>query len=107
MAVSPIRIGNQTSKEVAYALPFSFALRHGFDAFEWFSDRGRGGWSESDMDAAARRLLRYQCEEVGLLCSVHAPYAADPVTPEGEVAILRSIDFGGDVGASVVNLHLF
>src|SRR5437764_1829911 len=102
-----IRIGNQTSKEVPYREPFEFALRHGFDAFEWFSDRGRGGWSESDMDAAARRHLRRTVEEHGMLCSVHAPYAADPVSQDGERAILRSIAFAGDISAGVVNLHLF
>src|SRR5947209_5593091 len=107
MIPSRIRVGNQTSKEAPYADTFHFALRHRFDAFEWFSDRGRGGWCEYDMDADARRQLRRQCEEAGLLCSVHAPYAADPVSPEGEAAILRSIDFAGDVGAGVVNLHLF
>jgi sugar phosphate isomerase/epimerase len=107
MELPCIRIGNQTSKEVPWADPFQFALRRGFDAFEWFSDRGRDGWSEADMDAAARVQLRRQCEEAGLLCSVHAPYAADPVTQEGEAAILRSIEFAGTIGGGVVNLHLF
>ena len=102
-----IRVGNQTSKEVPYAEPFEFALRHGFDAFEWFSDRGRGGWCEHDMDADARLRLRERCTKADLLCSVHAAYAADPTTAEGEAAIRRSIDFAGDVRAGVVNLHLF
>jgi sugar phosphate isomerase/epimerase len=103
----PFRIGNQTSKEVPYSLPYEFALRHGFDAFEWFSDKGQPGWSEDDMDAAARRRLRQSAEYAGLLFSVHAPYWADPVTPEGAAAIRKSVAFGGDVGAGVVNLHLF
>jgi sugar phosphate isomerase/epimerase len=102
-----IRIGNQTNKDVSYREPFGFALNAGFDAFEWFSDRGRNGWSEFDMDAAARRQLRRTIEEHGLVCSVHAPFAADPVTPDGESAILRSIAFAGDVGAGVVNVHFF
>jgi sugar phosphate isomerase/epimerase len=103
----PFRIGNQTSKEVPSSLPYEFALRHGFDAFEWFSDKGQAGWSEDDMDAAARRRLRQAAEYAGLLFSVHAPYWADPVTPEGASAIRKSVAFGGDVGAGVVNLHLF
>src|SRR5581483_9307670 len=48
MTPDRIRIGNQTSKEVPAADPFGFALRNRFDAFEWFSDRGRGGWCEYD-----------------------------------------------------------
>src|SRR5262249_44665364 len=101
------RIGNQTSKSVPYRLPYDFALAHGFDAFEWFSDKGRGGWSEDDMGAAARRELRRQAEAGGLLFSVHAPYWADPATAAGADAIRRSITFAGDVAAGVVNLHLF
>src|SRR5271166_1789432 len=58
MATSSIRIGNQTSSQVPARLPFDFALRNGFDAFEWFSDKGRAGWCEADMDAEMRRELR-------------------------------------------------
>ena len=39
------------------------------------------------MDATARRHLRRTVEEHGMLCSVHAPYAADPVSQDGERAI--------------------
>ena len=41
-------IGNQTNCHVPARLPYEFALRHGFDAFEWFSDKGRAGWCEDD-----------------------------------------------------------
>src|SRR6516165_1449482 len=51
MEAPRIRIGNQTSCQVPSRVPYEFALRHGFDAFEWFSDRGRYGWCEADMDA--------------------------------------------------------
>jgi sugar phosphate isomerase/epimerase len=102
-----IRIGNQTNCHVPARLPYEFALRSGFDAFEWFSDPGRAGWSEGDMNAAARRELRREAAERDLLFSVHAPYAADPVQPAGAEAIRRSIDFAGDVAAGVVNIHLF
>ena len=107
MSTLPFRIGNQTSKSVSHRLPYELALRHGFDAFEWFSDKGREGWCEQDMDAAARRELRQAAGRHGLLFSVHAPYWADPATHEGAGAIRRSIEFAGDVGAGVVNLHLF
>ena len=58
MEAPRIRIGNQTSCQVPSRVPYEFALRHGFDAFEWFSDRGRFGWCEADMDAGERRALR-------------------------------------------------
>jgi sugar phosphate isomerase/epimerase len=41
-----------------------------------------------------------------VLFTVHAPHAADPAVREGGDAVRRSIRFAGDVGASVVNLHL-
>jgi sugar phosphate isomerase/epimerase len=102
-----IRIGNQTSCHARAELPFEFALRHGFDAFEWFSDKGQGGWGEDDVSAAERERLRRTSQERGILFSVHAPHAADPTTRAGTAAIRRSIRFAGDVGAGVVNLHLF
>jgi sugar phosphate isomerase/epimerase len=107
MVASSIRIGNQTSRQVPSRLPFEFALRHGFDAFEWFSDQGRAGWCEAEMDTATRRGLREEAAEHGVLFSVHAPFAANPVRPEGAAAIRRSIDFAGDVAARMVNIHLF
>ena len=108
MEAPSVRIGNQTSCSVPSRLPYEFALRHGFDAFEWFSDRGpSGGWREADMDAGQRRGLREEAAERGVRFSVHAPHAANPVHPEGAAEIRRSIDFAGDVAAGVVNIHLF
>jgi sugar phosphate isomerase/epimerase len=101
------RIGNQTNCDVPARLPYEFALRHHFDAFEWFSDKGRAGWREEDMGAADRRELRRAADDAGLRFSVHAPFAADPVDAAGTAAIRRSIDFAADVGAPLVNLHLF
>src|SRR4029079_6599571 len=98
MDSSRIRIGNQTNCPVPPRLPYEFALLHGFDAFEWFSDKGRSGWCEVDMSSAERAQLRHESPARGILFSVHAPYAADPVTPAGAEAIRRSIQFGGDVG---------
>jgi hypothetical protein len=48
-------VGNQTSSDVPTWLPFEFALRQGFDAFEWFSDRGRACWCEAETGASAIR----------------------------------------------------
>jgi sugar phosphate isomerase/epimerase len=101
------RVGNQTNCHVAARLPFEFALRQGFDAFEWFSDRGQSGWCEDGTSAAERGELLRSAREHGILFSVHAPHAADPTTRGGAEAIRKSIRFGGDVRAGLVNLHLF
>jgi sugar phosphate isomerase/epimerase len=107
MPASNIRIGNQTNLHVPARLPYEFAVAHGFDAFEWFSDKGQWGWCEDDMPAAERAELRCAAQQRGMLFSVHAPVAADPTTPSGAEAVRRSMRFGGDVEAGVVNLHLF
>jgi sugar phosphate isomerase/epimerase len=107
MGPSGIRIGNQTNCHVPARLPYEFAIGHGFDAFEWFSDKGRSGWCEDDTPAAERAELLRASQAGGIRFSVHAPYAADPTGPPGAEAIRKSIRFGGDVGADVVNLHLF
>jgi sugar phosphate isomerase/epimerase len=107
MRQARIRIGNQTNCHVPPPLPYEFAIRQRFDAFEWFSDKGRAGWCEDDTHPAERAELLRAAAESGMLFSVHAPHAADPTTRAGTVAILKSIRFGGDVGAGVVNLHLF
>ena len=102
-----VRIGNQTNCHTPARVPYEFALRHGFDAFEWFSDKGQSGWCEADMGPAERAELRRASQDRGILFSVHAPHTADPTSAEGAAAILRSIHFAGNVGATVVNLHLF
>jgi sugar phosphate isomerase/epimerase len=78
LQIPRIRIGDQTSSDVPARLPFEFALRHGFDAFEWFRDRGRAGWCEAEIDVAMRRDLRAAATEHSMRFSVHAPWAADP-----------------------------
>jgi sugar phosphate isomerase/epimerase len=105
---SRFRIGNQTSKHLADCLrPYHFALEHKMDAFEWFSDKGRFGWSEDNHDDAARGRLKTEGHAHGVVFSVHAPYAASPLDAAGREAIAKSIAFAHAVGARVVNLHLF
>ncbi len=110
--VPRIRIGNQTSIVCPDPLePFHFALDHGFDAFEWFEDRKeisghRVGWDESDMGAETRARLSEIGMERDVLFTVHAPWQANPLYPEGIDALMRSIAFAHDVGATLVNLHL-
>jgi len=107
MSQARVRIGNQTNCHVPARLPYEFAVEHGFDAFEWFSDKGRAGWCEDDTPVAERADLRQASKRSGIRLSVHAPVVADPVTASGAEAIRKSIRFGGDVGADVVNVHLF
>ncbi|OAI50192.1 hypothetical protein AYO44_05845 [Planctomycetaceae bacterium SCGC AG-212-F19] len=109
-----IRIGNQTSVACADPMrPFTFALEHGFDAFEWFADKkwdadGHSrGWEESDMDAAKRGWVQEVGKSHDMLFTVHAPWQANPLHPDGVARILRSIDFARDIGALLVNFHLY
>jgi sugar phosphate isomerase/epimerase len=102
-----IRIGNQTSGYAPARAPYEFARRHGFDAFEWFSDRCGAGWCEADTTDAEKQELRQVSESGAVRFSVHAPHAADPTTRAGLEAIRQSIRFGREIRAGVVNLHLF
>ena len=106
MQNSLIRIGNQTSSHVSASLPFEFAVKHGFTAFEWFSDRGHAGWCEGDTNRQTRLRLRQTAIEHNITFSVHAPFAANPITSTGVTAIRRSIDFAAEVGAHLVNIHM-
>jgi sugar phosphate isomerase/epimerase len=109
-----IRIGNQTAISSADCMePFDYALRQGFDAFEWFADKKVNadgtvaGWDESDMNAAARAWIRETGEARDVLFTVHAPWQANPLEPGGVALLLRSVDFAQDIGADLVNLHLY
>jgi sugar phosphate isomerase/epimerase len=109
-----IRIGNQTAISCATPLePFVFALRKGFTAFEWFVDKkehGDGstsGWEESDFGAATRYAIRRAGVAHNIRFTVHAPWQANPLHPQGAGALRRSIDFARDIGADLVNLHLY
>ena len=109
-----IRIGNQTAISCASLTgPFEFALRHGFDAFEWFEDKktwpggGSAGWDASDLDGPARAGLREAGRAHDVLFTVHAPWQANPLRPGGPELLTRSIDLARDLGAALVNLHLY
>ena len=109
-----IRIGNQTAISCADPLePFHFALQNGFDAFEWFADKKEhddgsvAGWDEADMDADARHWIRDTGTAHNVLFTVHAPWQANPLHADGIPLLIRSIDFARDIGADLVNLHLY
>jgi sugar phosphate isomerase/epimerase len=103
-----IRIGNQTSCHVPdIAAPFELARRARFDAFEWFNDGNRHGWREDGVSQAERRRLRKLSAAEDVRFTVHAPIAATPLTAAGANAIRKSLDFARDVGAYLINIHLF
>ncbi len=109
-----IRIGNQTSISCAETLePFLFAVQNGFDAFEWFADKKENadgtsaGWDEADVDAEARLWIRDHGAAHDVRFTVHAPWQANPLDTGAIPLLLRSIDFARDIGAELVNLHLY
>jgi sugar phosphate isomerase/epimerase len=111
---APIRIGNQTAISCADPLePFHFALQHGFDAFEWFADKKESndgsiaGWDESDMNSVSRAWIRDTGAAHDVLFTVHAPWQANPLDAGGIPLLIRSLDFARDIGADLVNLHLY
>ena len=108
-----LRIGNQTAIACAERMePFEFALRHGFGAFEWFADKkeypggSAAGWDESDMDQGLRAWIRDTGQAHDIRFTVHAPWQANPLHPDGVPLLIRSVDFARDIGADLVNLHL-
>jgi len=111
---SAIRIGNQTAFSASRTLdPLEFAVEHRFRAFEWFPDKkldaqGKpAGWDETDMAEEKRYLLRQIGSSHDIRYSVHAPWQANPLQPEGAALLRRSVDFARDIGADLVNLHLY
>ena len=105
-----IRIGNQSAASAARFLdPFEFALANNFEAFEWFPDRkpdGRG-WDGNDLDAAKRTSIRKQAQAGGIRQSVHARWTANPLRTEALPLLFEDLDLAEDLGASLLNLHLF
>ena len=93
--------------------PFHFALLNSFDAFEWFSDKkvetqgNSRGFEFSDLDTSTRAHLQKIGRERDMLFTVHAPWQANPLHPDGERLMRLSLDFARDIGASLVNLHLY
>lgn len=109
-----IRIGNQTAFSSTEPLaPLDFALAQGFDAFEWFSDKknyddgSSRGWDFSDMGPEERARIANIGEQSDILYTVHVPWQANPLYPEGEALLKESVDFASDIGADLINLHLY
>jgi sugar phosphate isomerase/epimerase len=105
-----IRIGNQTAFSAATpAQPFEYAVANGFDAFEWFPDKKPwgAGWDESHLDGGTRRSIRDTAVARGIRLSVHARWQANPLTPEAWSALLKDVELAEDLGASLLNIHLY
>ncbi len=97
-------IGNQTTYFVAPLIPFTFAIEHGFDAFEFFPDGKAGGpgWASPDLDRGTRQQIRMAAEEHGMRLSVHASLGATP----GSATFWSDVELGHDIGAAVINTHM-
>jgi len=105
-----IRIGNQSAFSAETILePFDFAVANGFDAFEWFPDKkGSGaGWEEADIDAETRRCIKDRAFKHDIHLSVHAPWHANPLEPDASKRLLESLTFATDIGARLLNIHLY
>jgi phosphoglucan,water dikinase len=105
-----IRIGNQTSFSASTPiLPFEYAIENGFDAFEWFPDKKEwgAGWDEKDINAETRRYIKNKAIDNDIALSVHAPWYCNPLKQENHVLLLKDIEFAQDIGATLLNIHLY
>jgi len=110
MERSRIRIGNQTASSApALMAPFEYAVENGLDAFEWFPDRNSSGsgWDVSDVDPETRDWIRNTALRHDVRLSVHAPWQANPLKPEAQPLLHGSLDFAREIGASLLNIHLY
>jgi phosphoglucan,water dikinase len=99
-----VRVGNQTALSASPLTgPFDYAVSSGFDAFEWFPD----DWDVEAVDHRRRRYIRQTARDRDIAMSVHAPWWADPGKEAGLGQIRRSIEFAGDIGALLLNIHLY
>jgi sugar phosphate isomerase/epimerase len=104
-----IYIGNQTAFAAATITePFDYALAHGFDAFEWFPDKRDGvGWDTADLEGPVRAQVRETARAAGMRVSVHARGHANPLLPEGLGWLLEDLELARDLGAVLLNIHLY
>lgn len=104
-----IRIGNQTAfSALTIMQPFEYAVDNGFDTFEWFPDKKSGvGWTESDISEDVRVLIKNTALANDIRLSVHAPWHLNPLEPKTRESQLEVIKFAQDIGASLLNIHLY
>jgi sugar phosphate isomerase/epimerase len=104
-----IRIGNQTAYFAGSPVdPFVYAVENGFDAFEWFPDRrDDSGWSEEDIGHDTRAWIAKTALKNDIRLSVHAAWWTNPLRPESHAALSAAEMFAVDIGACLLNIHLF
>ncbi|MFO0926110.1 MAG: sugar phosphate isomerase/epimerase family protein [Gemmataceae bacterium] len=103
-----VRIGIQTAFTARpLTSPFDFAVKHGFDAFEWFPDwRSDGtGWVAGDLSQTDRINLRNRARDAGIRLSIHAPLVVDLFRPETNGELEDTLHLAVDLGADLINLH--
>lgn len=105
-----LKIGNQTAfAALSLVEPFEFALANGFEAFEFFPDRGpsgHAGWDERGVSFEERDYIRRAAEACDVTLTVHFPLAFDPLTDPNDSRLESTLAFANDIGAVLVNLHL-
>lgn len=105
-----VRIGNQTAFSASTVTkPFEYAVANGFDAFDWFHDKKESGegWTISDISKEARVIIRDTALAHDIRLSVHAPWQSNPLRPDARELLLKDIEFAQDIGASLLNIHLY
>lgn len=105
-----IRVGNQTAFSAPSVLaPFEYAVKNDFDAFEWFPDKKESGegWDSEDMDEETRVFIRHTASQRDIALSVHAPWGANPLNPEGRNLLFHDLALARDLGAVIFNIHLY
>jgi sugar phosphate isomerase/epimerase len=104
------RVGNQTAFSAEPPdMPFDYAVAYSFRAFEWFPDKkdwGQG-WEEKDFGPHERAIIRKRALSYDLRQSVHVPAEANPLFDGAMELFTRCVDFALDVGAVLINVHLF
>ncbi len=105
-----IRIGNQTAFSAPTLLePFRYAADKGFDAFEWFPDKKPSGegWTEGEIKPKDRIMIGKIARDNSIGLSVHAPWQANPLTPEAYDSLTKHATFAHDIGATLMNIHFY
>lgn len=103
-----IRIGNQTVFFAAPVEPFEYAVKSGFNAFEWFPDRHESmGWDAGDIDIRTRSYIKDTALAHDIAMSVHLTLQAFPLRQETRGLLFENIGFAQDIGASLFNVHLY
>jgi len=104
-----IHIGNQTAwsaEEVDD--PFTYALAHSFDAFEWFPDKKDDGygWEVIDILPRQRSAIRKLAKQHNIRLSVHTTNGITPDDPRWLSTLDQDLIFAEDIGAHILNIHI-